>query len=91
MDSLLQNARAPYPALFARYVVPMLCRTYEFVRGADFWVCLMCFDLGCVMYVCPRPSHVPPPPPRVGRPFNHPPTHNQTTHARRGAAGTGSA
>ena len=36
MDSLLQNARAPYPALFARYVVPMLCRTYEFVRGADF-------------------------------------------------------
>lgn len=34
MDSLLQNARAPYPGLFARYVVPMLCRTYEFVRGA---------------------------------------------------------
>lgn len=31
MDSLLQNARAPYPGLFVRYVVPMLCRTYEFV------------------------------------------------------------
>lgn len=65
MDSLLQNARAPYPGLFARYVVPMLCRTYEFVR-ACVRACVVEGRICASIEACGRSGRVALPPPRTG-------------------------